>query len=320
MDIAKYIGLFLLKNHFCYIHGLGNLELRKRSATHDGEALRGPSYEVVITQGGSIDDNLANFIATNEFISISKASNALRDFSTVTRAQLQEGKDVIIPNIGTFHEENSKITFITDPNLRYTPHAIPAMRSDRRPDEAGVSTGARPYTPPLPSMQTVTEPAARPQPSAAQELVQQINWMKVIAAVIALVVIVAIAIFAFKFIKNRRSSTSNSSSTTLPIVPPQPSAIAAQQKADSIAAAIAAKNADTLRPYNFVIDDEPTFKKAEKKVALMRSYGHPDAQMTMQDSSMYLVTLTIKCAPSDTLKIMDSLSRFYAYPGVSIYP
>ncbi len=318
MDIAKYIGLFLLKNHFCYIHGLGNLELRKRPAIHDGEALRGPSYEVVITQGGSIDDNLANFIATNEFISISKASNALRDFSTTTRAQLLEGKDIQIPNIGSFHEENSKITFITDPNLRYTPNAMPAMRTDRRPDEAGAGA-ARPYTPPLPSMQTVGEPATRAQASTTQEFVQQVNWMKVIAAAAALIVIVVIAIFAFKFIKNRQSSSSNTNTTVTPS-PPAPSVVAAQQRADSIAAAMAAKNADTVRSYNFVIGDERTYKKAEKKVALMRSYGHPDAQMAMVDSSTYYVTLTIKCAPADTSRIMDSLSRFYAYPGVTIYP
>ena len=78
MDVAKYIGLFLLKNNFVYIHGLGNLELRKRPASFNGEALQGSTYEVVMTPMGSIDDNLANFIATNEQISISKASNAHR--------------------------------------------------------------------------------------------------------------------------------------------------------------------------------------------------------------------------------------------------
>src|SRR6185437_14180538 len=102
MDVAKYIGLFLLKNHFCYIHGLGNLELHKKSASYDGTALQAPSYEVVVTPAGSIDDNLANFIATNEQTSISKASNALRDFSIQARADLQAGKEVLIPHIGKF--------------------------------------------------------------------------------------------------------------------------------------------------------------------------------------------------------------------------
>lgn len=78
MDVAKYIGTFLLKNQFCYIHGLGNLELRRKPASFDGEALQGPQYTVVLTSGGSIDDNLAAFIANGEQTSISKAASTLR--------------------------------------------------------------------------------------------------------------------------------------------------------------------------------------------------------------------------------------------------
>src|ERR1044072_3745785 len=94
MDIAKYIGLFLLKNNFVYLHGLGNLELKKKPAAYDGEALRAPEYDVVRPPGGSIDDTLANYIATHEQTSISKAANALRDFTTATRAELAAGKAV----------------------------------------------------------------------------------------------------------------------------------------------------------------------------------------------------------------------------------
>ena len=68
MDIAKYIGQYLLKNSFCYIHGLGNLEISKKPAFYDGKSLQAPTYEIVLSSGGSIDDNFANFIATNEQI------------------------------------------------------------------------------------------------------------------------------------------------------------------------------------------------------------------------------------------------------------
>jgi nucleoid DNA-binding protein len=132
MDIAKYIGLFLLKNHFCYVHGLGNMELRKKPAVHDGNALQSPSYEVVVTPGGSIDDNLANFIATNEQISISKAANALRDFSIQSRKEMAAGSEVAIPNIGKFTEVNNKVHFVTDDNFRFTPAGIPTIRNSKQ--------------------------------------------------------------------------------------------------------------------------------------------------------------------------------------------
>src|ERR1700761_3899449 len=117
MDIAKYVGLFLLKNHFCYVHGLGNMELRKRTANYDGTALQAPSYDVVVTPGGSIDDNLANFIATIEQVSISKAANELREFSAQTKKDIADGKEVAIPGIGKFVEEKGKVKFITDANF-----------------------------------------------------------------------------------------------------------------------------------------------------------------------------------------------------------
>src|SRR3954462_2687050 len=129
MDIAKYIGLFLLKNHFCYVHGLGNMELNKRPAMHDGKSLQSPSYEVVVTPGGSIDDNLANFIATNEQISISKAANALREYSIQARKDLAQGKEGPFPNIGKFVEENGKVRFITDNTFRFTPAGIPTIKN-----------------------------------------------------------------------------------------------------------------------------------------------------------------------------------------------
>ena len=128
MDIAKYIGLYLLKNHFCYVHGIGNIELIKRPATYDGKALQAPSYEVAVTPGGSIDDNLANFIATNEQISISKAANALRDFSGQARTNMAAGKEVEIPNIGKLVEQGGKVKFITDDKFHFTPAGIPTIK------------------------------------------------------------------------------------------------------------------------------------------------------------------------------------------------
>src|SRR5438094_932824 len=98
MDIARYIGLFLLKNKFAYVHGLGNLELTRMAASHDGQMLNAPQYDVRLTKGGSIDDTLANYIATHEATSISKAANALRDFSIAARADLAAGKEVVIPS------------------------------------------------------------------------------------------------------------------------------------------------------------------------------------------------------------------------------
>ncbi|NDC42506.1 MAG: hypothetical protein EBZ77_13325, partial [Chitinophagia bacterium] len=176
MDIAKYIGQFLLKNNYCYIHGLGNLELVKKPAVHDGKTLLPPSYEVVVTSGGSIDDSFANFIATNEQISISKAANALRDFSMQARTDLAAGRDVEVEGLGKFIEERSKIRFITDPGFRFAPVGIPALKNSRQIEEQKVSAKR-----PVPA----TEPAA-PKPKAAKGTV---NWTNIIVIAILLLLL-----------------------------------------------------------------------------------------------------------------------------------
>ena len=170
MEIANYIGLFLLKNHFCYVHGLGNMELKKRSASFDGKALQAPSYEVIVTQGGSIDDNLANFIATNEQISISKAANGLRDYSIQARKDLAAGKEVPIPNIGKFTEENGKVTFVTDANFQYTPAGIPTIRNSKQLEEKNAKIEQKPAYPP---------------PHKADS----VNWSMVILVAVLLIVV-----------------------------------------------------------------------------------------------------------------------------------
>src|SRR5437868_742607 len=124
MDIAKYIGLFLMKNNFCYLHGLGNLELKKKPASYEGDALHAPECDVILTSGGSIDDSLANYIATREQTSISKASNALREFSIATRAELAAGKEVEIPAVGKFTEQNGVVQFIANPHLKHIPPPV----------------------------------------------------------------------------------------------------------------------------------------------------------------------------------------------------
>src|ERR1043165_5876789 len=187
MDVAKYIGLYLLKNHFCYIHGLGNLELRKKPAVHDGQHLQAPQYEVQLTPTGSIDDSLANFMATHEQTSISKAANALRDFSIQARADLQAGKEVPIPSLGKFVEDNGIIRFVTDPHLQYTPPSIPALRTAKRVDEA-------------PSFKA-TDPAEDSYSSSGS-----FNWGKVALWVLILGAAAAIIYFGIRYV-NKEEAT-----------------------------------------------------------------------------------------------------------------
>ena len=321
MDVAKYIGLFLLKNNFCYIHGLGNLELKKKPASYNGDALVPPSYDVVLSPSGSIDDNLANFIATNEQISISKAANALRDFSTQARADLTAGKDVEIPAIGKFHDDEGKIRFTADPNLKYTPPAIPSIRKAKRLEQQESTTSAT-NTPPATAAAANTRsyvPVHNPvEEEEDDDETAGLNWPRIILAAIVLLVLVAVITYAVK-------KYNTQDDTLQPVLPTKENTQVTPVSTDtSRADTTASTPAGTvtvqggLMNFKAIIDSYNNRKKAEKRIQQMRSYGH-NVELIADDSATYFVVMPISCAPADTAKVLDSLGVLFNPGNVVIY-
>lgn len=305
MDIAKYIGLYLLKNNFCYIHGLGNLELKRKPASYDGQALQAPAFEVTLSPTGSIDDGLANFIATNEQISIAKAANSLREFSTKAKADLQEGKEVIIPSVGKFAEQNSRTVFVTDPHLKYTPPAIPTIKS------APIIEERRAQQTPLAQR---TEQKAAPSPRAS------INWMPVVLIGLIIVAIAAIAFFGIQYINNRNSQMAEDPAVVTPAdtVQQQPAITVDTTVLDTTAAATNMQMQNGLLSFKVILRTYKDSVSANKQVKKYTSYGMTTE--TVAKDSAWHVVIPISAAPADTAHIIDSLRRTYNPKGVSILP
>ncbi len=308
MDIAKYIGLYLLKNHFCYIHGLGNLELKKKPATHDGQAIQGPLYDVILTPTGSIDDSLANFIATHEQTSISKASNCLRDFSIATRTALQEGKDVVIPALGTFTEQHGIIRFITDPHLQYTPPSIPVLRTAKRLEEA-------------PSFKS-TAPDEDMYSRAANLSGKKIGMIVAVIAVIGLL-IWGIS----KFTGNKDSQATVTPDTTTgaaaPVTAQPPVDMAVPDTTVHDTAAVTSAPATntasaTGGPAKVILGTYVTRMAADRRAKTLTNNGNT-VEVIAKDSTSYYVVMPITFMPADSAKTLDSLRRMFNPKGVSIY-
>jgi len=303
MDIGKYIGLFLLKNQFCYIHGLGNLELLKRPAQYSGKELQPAQYEIVVTAGGSIDDNLANFIATNEQISISKAANALRDFSLQARMDMAAGKDVVIVNLGRFVEEGGKVKFKTDDNFRYTPAGIPTIKNSRQLDEQNAR---------------IPQKTAYPAPSKADSL----NWSMVILATVLILVVGGGIYGIYHYTRKDKETRETVAPAIIDTVAQAPKPVApdtTQLHNDTTAAVSPAPAADSLQfyPYKMVIGNYTTMARAEKRQANLKLNG-TKVDIMPKDSTNFLVIATISCKTKDTTHIKDSLGRMFGFKGVSI--
>ena len=301
MDIAKYIGLFLLKNHYCYIHGLGNLELIKRPATHDGVALQAPAFEVVVTPGGSIDDNLANFIATNEQISISKAANTLREYSIQARKDMANGNEVPIPHIGNFIEKDSKVKFITDENFRFTPAGVPTIRNSKQLEEQNSKLSHKP---------------SYPEPQKADS----INWSMVILVVVLLLILGGGG-FGIYYYMNHNNAAPVVHTTPVPAKDTAAQGVFAPDSAggkkDSSGNVLAPGAAPQLDTYKMIIGDYPTRARAETRIHNLKLNGNI-AEIMPKDSAGFYVFTTIVCRPADTVHVKDSLQTLFGYRNVMI--
>jgi hypothetical protein len=282
------------------------MELVKRPANYDGKALQAPYYEVVVTMGGSIDDNLANFIATNEQISISKAANALREYSIQARKDMAAGKEVPIPNMGKFIEDKGRIRFVTDDNFRYTPAGIPTIKNSKQLEEQNSRPAHKPSYPP---------------PTKADA----VNWSMVILAAVLLLIIGG-GVFGIYYYtsKDKKTEVTAAPPVTPDTVVQAPKPVApdtASMRRDSLAAAAAAAPAvpDSLAvaPYRLIIGDYPTRLKAEKRQKNLQLTGYK-MDVVPKDSTNFLVVTTISCRAKDTTHIIDSLHRLFGYKGVTI--
>ncbi len=302
MDIAKYIGLFLLKNNFVYLHGLGNLELKKKAARYEGDALHAPEYDVVLTPGGSIDDTLANFIATHEQTSISKAANALREFSTATRAELAAGKDVDVPGVGKFVEVNGLVRFVANPHLQHVPTPVPMIRMAKRTEDQ-------------PDFRRDTqEDTSR----------SEIAWGKIaLLALLAIAVIVG-GIFAYRYFSNSAPTPVATTDTAVaqPATPPPAVTVpldTTSRPTDTMGANMpaAALPASTSGEWTVVLNAYPSRGAADRRASTLTKNGNK-VEILARDSTNYLVVMRLPQSLGDTTRMLDSLRRFFNPKGVHI--
>jgi nucleoid DNA-binding protein len=296
MDIAKYIGLYLLKNNFCYLHGLGNLQIHKKPAVQEGDTLAAPRYEVVLVPSGSIDDSLANFIATAEQTSISKSSNEIRNFVEAARADLAAGKQVPIPGIGHFVSQNGKTAFVADPNLAYAPPAIPILKMSKRLDEP---------------------PSFRRDADEDVSVSSGGNKQRMLLIILAVAAVIGLVVLAIRYMnKPVEEVPVEAAPQATPVTPPTvlPDTTAAQvtDTTGLAPAAIATPAPVNSGTAQIVLRSYPTQAAAEKRRRTLQSTPLGETvSVVAQDSTHFLVVIPYTAALPDSTRVLDSLSRVY---------
>ena len=285
-DISHYVSQFLLRNKYCYLHGIGSLKL---VTVFDKDA-NTTNYQVQLLPGGSIDDLFANFVATSEQVSISKAANAIREYNTEIRSQLDENQNVIIPSIGYLTKLDKHIIFVTDNNFSYQPSENASLKYANNRSIAETK-------------QIVEETTFVPQKAI-------VNWSKIILF-IALLIVVGIAFYFIATQSKNISATQDEpiANTTTEIVAP--------------ALDTAVVQPDTLitnTEYKFLIKTYSTLGAAVKRYQQLLSYGNKVGLQT-SDSISYQLYISMPASALDTTQAKDSLRVIFNPKGtISIIP
>ena len=282
MDIASYIGQFLLRNKYCYLHGIGSLKLNKVSSKESGSY----SYNVQLLPGGSIDDLFANFVATSEQVSISKAANAIREYNTEIRTVLDAHQKVVIPTIGYLTKIDTQYSFVTDDNFTYQPTVNPALKF----------VNAKPIKETTTSEEIVTVASTKPI----------VNWSKIIIF-ISLLIVVGIAIY---FIATQSKNISATQEESIVHTPPEIIAPVIDTPAVIVDTAIATVGAE----YKFLIKTYATLGTAVKRYHQLLSYGNKVGLQT-SDSTSYQLYVSLAVPAIDTNKVKDSIRVIFNPKG-----
>lgn len=305
MDIAKYVGLFLLKNEYCFMPGIGSLQVEKMPSVYDKETqkMSAPVYEVKYRQvGGSIDDSFANFIANNERISIAHAANHLKDFCAHAKADMREGREVVIPGIGKFTGgPNDSIQFATDPHLHIEGKAIPFFKNSPavtlKKEEA---------------ISNIIERTNIREPKADEEIEYQapsVNWGKIILFVAIILVIIGGVVFAYWYLNRDKGAAKPEPVTTQQPAETTPTPVTTAPVQDTAATTQQAVAANGSISYRVALQQYPTRDRAESRVAKLKSYGNSTIELFAKDSANFYVVMDVTSPVADTGRVVDSLRR-----------
>jgi hypothetical protein len=290
------------------------MQIEKRPAVYNKETqqMSAPKYDVHYRQDiGSIDDSFANFIATNERISIAHAANHLKDFCANAKIDLREGKAVIIPGIGSLKSTNGQIQFEKDAALQIEGKAIPYFRNsdtvNAKKEEA---------------ISNIIERTTIREPKANEEIeykAPSVNWGKISILIGIAVVLIAAGIYFFMNMNKNNTAepaapkTDTVHKATPAVVTPPIHDTATPAKDTTTVSAPA--NANGTIQYKVAINSYPTRKGAEGRIAKLKSFGHAEVELVANDSNMFFVAIPVTSLAADTAKVVDSLKRLYNPKG-----
>ncbi|HNF72068.1 MAG TPA: hypothetical protein PLP34_06630, partial [Chitinophagaceae bacterium] len=311
------IGPFLLRNKYCSLPGLGVFDLKKESSrmnAGDG-TVSPPRYTVLFTPVGSIDDTFASFIASSENVSISNASNNIREFCKQVKEQLAKTGSFEIEYLGSFSMQQGKMVFVqsNELDLGAEPAPLPPLLERPKPVETA-QTAKSDFSYP---------PSFGPQRKRKSGIWKLVIWLLVLAA------LGAGAWFGYRYYTQEYLQTPDEE---IPSTQPLPQTDSVAAPADTSLNANPASVQDSLMndslpspsaaspetlneaiEYNVAILSFDNEAMASSKMNKLKRYGH--AVSVVNNNGKFVVAIKASHPLNDTTLLVDSLRRFFNPKG-----
>jgi hypothetical protein len=319
MDIGKYIGKFLIKNKYCSLSGLGVFELKKIPAYEQKGEISNPAHQVTFTPVGSIDDTFASFIASFENVSISNAANNIKEYCRNAKEEIENNGKFAIENLGNLTSSNGKLVFHQNADLDLGLGSIPVTLIEIKP--------INPET-----QEKIKENFSYPPANTTYLRSKQINWIKILVAVLGVIVLGVAAYFGYNYYKNNLSTNNETNGTettavqidTIATSTVDTTAILASDTLqhdttsaptpttnDSIVASV--KPVAIGKEYKVSIFTYKEEASAIAKVNKLNRYGNKSSVVNL--NGQFMVALTASNLQNDTTKLVDSLRLFFNPKG-----
>lgn len=188
MDIGKYIGKFLLKHKYCSLSGLGVFDLKKigSQVNASNSEVSAPSYLITFNPVGSIDDSFASFVANFENVSISNASNNIKEYCFMVKEEVARTGKFEIDSLGKLSMQGGKMIFQQSSNLDLGYEPVVVTQIEVKPSIQAVEGEA-------PKKEDYSYPPSRPYRTG------NANWMKMLVPLLLVLGLVTLAFFAYKY-------------------------------------------------------------------------------------------------------------------------
>lgn len=311
MILEQYIQDVLFRQQVCIVPGIGTFTLQHIPAQYNvvDKSLDPPGQRVIFEETWTDDGSCLEWISLKENLVPAIASRKLEKYIADLKADLQTGRPLELPGIGTLQADTLGHISFNAENLPGGPDTLrlqPVLRPDATPK---VTVG----TTEVVNHEVVDHYTAIP-PWELEEQQSRFKWWWVAIPIAAALVATAIWWFVSNQVPTESSAENGGATPTITL----DTMTIPQEVTQTDTSSVAPAN-DTLQ-YYVVFATYPSRGAAEKRYNKMKKWGINGITMyTTRDSTRFKLAIQCRTIAADTASKVEDVRKNYGGESGKVY-